>query len=362
MAISFSRQAQPQAAYGQPDDRGAASSFDFRGLWHAVLERLWILIACVVAGLVLSTVYLIRTPKLYQSHTVLEVDVQDPSPVADDGTTRMRTMYLASQEAMRTIEQNLRNRALLARVVRSERLAEDGGKALIGRSIISEDTPAQKATPRPSGAIDRAPALGEASFTPVEEALGGAISGMVKPVIRRGTRLIDLYVVHRDPAMAQRLADAIGREYIRFAVERRSSSTQESLRYLLEEEERLKVRLQKSEAAVAEYKERTPDALQLGGGAASTGSQQGAGSSGGRGGLVEDRLQELNNRLSAARSDRLKIEGELNQVETAGEDVDALLAIPGVATSPAVNDRRRDVAQLEATVATLAQRYKDKHP
>jgi polysaccharide biosynthesis transport protein len=350
----------PPAATGEPPQGGALAGFDFRGLWHVILERLWILVACVVAGLVLSAVYLIRTPKLYQSHTVLEVDVQDPNPV-EDGTTRMRTMYLASQEAMRTIEQNLRNRGLLARVVRAERLAEDGGLALIGRSIAPDDE-APKATPRPGGGIDRAPALGEPSFTPVEEALGGAIGMMIKPVIRRGTRLIDLYVTHRDPAMAQRLADAIGREYIRFSIERRSSSTQESLRYLLEEEERLKVRLQKSEAAVAEYKERTPDALQLGGGAASTGSQQGAGSSGGRGGLVEDRLQELNNRLSAARSDRLKIEGELSQVEAAGESVDALLAIPGVATSPAVNDRRRDVAQLEATVATLAQRYKDKHP
>ena len=38
---------------------------------------------------------------------------------------------------------------------------------------------------------------------------------MVKPVIRRGTRLIDVYVTNSDPAMAQRLAEAVGREYIR---------------------------------------------------------------------------------------------------------------------------------------------------
>jgi uncharacterized protein involved in exopolysaccharide biosynthesis len=77
---------------------------------------------------------------------------------------------------------------------------------------------------------------------------------MVTPAIRRGTRLIDLYVTNRDPVMAQRLADAIGREYIRNSIERRALLSEESLRYLLEEEERLKVNLQKSEAAVAEYK------------------------------------------------------------------------------------------------------------
>ncbi|HSH40410.1 MAG TPA: polysaccharide biosynthesis tyrosine autokinase, partial [Chthoniobacterales bacterium] len=240
------------------------------------------------------------------------------------------------------------------------RLAEDGGRALVGRNVVGEDEGA-KVTPRPTNADSAVPGA-DRSYTPVEEALGGAIAKMVKPVVRRGTRLIDVYVTHTDPVIAQRLAEAIGREYIRFAVDRRSSSTNESLRYLMEEEERLKTNLRKSEAAIAEYKANTPDALQLGGGAASTGSQQGAGSSGGRGGLVEERLQDLTNRLSAARADRVKLEGELAQVEQAENNVEALLAIPGVATSPAVNDRRRDVAQLEATVATLEQRYKEKHP
>ncbi len=136
---------------------------------------------------------------------------------------------------------------------------------------------------------------------------------MVKPVIRRGTRLIDLYVTNRDPALAQSLAEAVGREYIRSSIEHRASFSQETLRYLLEEEERLKLNLQKSEAAVADYKARTPDALQLGGGAASTGSQSGAGSAGGRGGLVEDKLQELTSKLTAAKAERLRLEAQLKQ-------------------------------------------------
>ncbi len=130
--------------------------------------------------------------------------------------------------------------------------------------------------------------------------MGRAMAGMVRPAIRRGTRLIDLYVTHPDPVMAQRLAEAVGREYIRNSIERRASLSEEALRYLLEEEERLKANLQKSEAAVADYKAKNPDALQLGGGTAATGSQQGsgAGSGGPRGGLVEDKLQDLNNKLT----------------------------------------------------------------
>src|SRR5262249_10185189 len=138
----------------------------------------------------------------------------------------------------------------------------------------------------------------------------------------------------------------------------------DTLRYLLEEEERLKVNLQKSEAAVAEYKAKTPDALQLGGGTVATGSQagSGAGAGGTRGGVVEDKLQELNSKLTAAKADQIRLEGELQQVEQAGDKIDALLAGPGILSSAFVDEYRHTVTQGEGGSATLALRYKEKHP
>ncbi len=345
---------------------GLKSGFDFRRLWHSLIEKIWIVALCVLAGLFLALGYLARTPKLYQGHTVLEVEFQEPRVVpAEESASRMGSMFLASQEAMRTIEQNLTNETLLARVIRSEGLAEDGGRALLGQNITGRD--AAKATPRPLASptqnkMDNA--SGVTTFTPLEEALGRAIKGMVTPVIRRGTRLIDVYVTNRDPAMAQRLTEAIGRDYIRNSIERRASFNQDALRYLLEEEERLKVNLQKSEAAVAEYKAKTPDALQLGGGTVATGSQtgSGAGAGGARGGVVEDKLQELNTKLTTAKADQIRLEGELQQIEQAGENIDALLAVPSISSSALVNESRQSVTQVEAEIATLALRYKEKHP
>src|SRR5438876_349431 len=345
----------------------ALHKFDFRRFWHSFVERIWIVAICVLAGLFLALGYLARTPKLYQGHTVLEVEFQEPSVIAtDDSTTRMLSMFLASQEALRTIEQNLTNQTLLARVIRSEGLAEDDGRALFGsQNIASHSKPnaMPHASPSPYATKTQS-AVGMRTFTPLEEALGGALTGMVKPVIRRGTRLIDLYVTNRDPVMAQRLAEAIGREYIRNSIERRTSFSEESLRYLLEEEERLKANLQKSEAAVAEYKAKNPDALQLGGGAAATGSQQGsgAGAGGPHGGLVEDKLQELNNKLTGAKADRIRLEGELQQIDQADNNTDALLAIPSISAAAMVTEARREVTRMEAGITTYALRYKDKHP
>jgi uncharacterized protein involved in exopolysaccharide biosynthesis/Mrp family chromosome partitioning ATPase len=324
---------------------------DFRHLWHTVLEKLWILILCTIAGLFLALGYLARTPKLYQGHVVLEVDIQEPTLVrSDDMSSRMRSAFLASQDALRTIEQNLTNRTLLARVIRAEGLADDDGRALLGVSKAPPPAPKKETATRATS--------GEMALTQTEQALGGALSTMVKPVVRRGTRLIDLYVVNQDPALAQRLAEAVGREYIRSSIERRANFAEDTLRYLLEEEERLKANLAKSEAAVAEYKAKTPDALQLGGGANSNTSQNTAGRTGG----VEEKLQELSTKTTAAKTERLRLEGELALIEQAGGDLDKLLSVPSIANAPAVVERRRDVAQVEAALATLSQRYKEKHP
>src|SRR5437667_6601107 len=251
----------------------------------------------------------------------------------------MRSAFLASQEALRTIEQNLTNQTLLSRGVRSEGLEEDGGRALLGQSIVTDKSSSSAQPSDPSQAASKPKsATGVAIFTPLEERLGRAMVGMVKPVIRCGTRLIDLYLTRPDPAMAQRLAEAIGREYIRTSIEQRASFSENALRYLLEEEQRLKANLQRSEAAVAEYKAKNPDALQLGGGTAATGSQEGsgAGAGGSRGGLVEDNLQDINSKMTGAKADQIRLEGELRQVDQIGNNIDALLAIPNISYAPFV--------------------------
>ena len=335
--------ARPTGHY--PDE---VASIDFRRYWHAFTERAWIVAICALAGLFFALGSLARTPKLYEAHTVLEVEISEPTPIyTEDPTAHMRAAFLGSQEALRTIEQNLTNQTLLSRVVRSEGLAQDGGRALLGQSIVTNKSSdrAQSADTSPAGKIQSANSV---TFTPLEEALGRAMVGMVKPVIRRGTRLIDLYVTHRDPAMAQRLAEAIGREYIRASIESRASLSEESLRYLLEEEERLKRNLQRSEAAVAEYKANNPDALQLGGGTAATGSQQGAGAGAGgsHGGLVEENLENLNSKLTAAKTDQLRLEGELAQVQQAGNNIDMLLIIPSISSAPMVTEARHHIIQI----------------
>src|SRR5213595_3694581 len=138
MGTTVSQNSEKPAAPLTGQYADALHKFDFRRFWHSLAERSWIVAICVLAGLFLALGYLARTPKLYQGHTVLEVEFQEPTIIAtDDSAARMRSTFLASQEALRTIEQNLTNQTLLARVIRSEGLAEDDGRALLGNQNIA---------------------------------------------------------------------------------------------------------------------------------------------------------------------------------------------------------------------------------
>src|SRR5450755_2893557 len=75
---------------------GERRGFDFLHFWHSFLEKIWIVALCVIAGFFVALIYLARTPKLYQGHVVLEVDVQDPTPIrSEDPTMRLRAMFMA---------------------------------------------------------------------------------------------------------------------------------------------------------------------------------------------------------------------------------------------------------------------------
>src|SRR4029077_12172986 len=191
--------------------------FDFRHFWHTLIEKLWVVVLCVVAGLFLGLGYIASTPKLYQGHVVLQVELQEPT-LFEDSAARSRDAFWGNLEAMRTIEQTLFNRSLLARVIRSGGLANDGGRAFLGPSAKNL---AAKASPASSPSTDTSTgnsAQASASYTPLEEAMAARLSRMVRPVIRKGTRLIDLSVTNHDPVIAQRLTEAVGREYIRSSI------------------------------------------------------------------------------------------------------------------------------------------------
>ena len=59
---------------------------------------------------------------------------------------------------------------------------------------------------------------------------------------------------------------------------------------------------------------------------------------------------------------RQGLEGQLQQVDQLGNNIDALLAVPSISAAPMVSAARSNIIQIEAAITTLALRYKEKHP
>ena len=291
----------------------AGPGFDYRMFLHQLLAKSWIVVLCLVAGLVGGLTYLHQTPKLYQSRMTLEVDVQEARIAPVEG---VGAQNLASLDQLRTIEQNLRTRSLLERVAKTDDLADN-------RNFLP---PSEDGRPYSIATI------------------AGALSGMVNPLIRRGTRLIDVFVVHTDPRIAQTIADTIGREYIHQSIEKRVSGATYALDYLKEQAADLQQKVAADEAKMQAYREQNGVSLDQ------------------NDNIVALKLKELNSRVTQAKSDQLRLQADSEKIDRFKDDPAELLTIPSIANHPTVVEIRNQITTLNASLANLSQRYKDKHP
>lgn len=286
---------------------------DLRTLLRILLGK-WLLIGlCTLGALLLGLLHLRSTPPIYAAQTIIQVAQEEKKVLKIEG---VQSEDLKSLEVLKTIEQNIVSPEVLLRVIHNHDL--EGNPDFLPE------------VPKPH----------------TDSALQAALSRHIHAKIRRGTRLIDIQVEHTNPALSQRIAALLVEEFARwnFAVQRQAG--QMASDFLLEEAERLKARLAKSEQAIQAYKE-----------------QHETVSLEERQNIIVDKLKELNLRVTEAKAGRLKLEADCGQLRPGVQQPLAeLLQIPGVAGAPEIAALKRSLSDREAALAILAQRYKPEHP
>ena len=286
---------------------------DIRAIYYNLREKVWIIAACAVFGALLGSVYVVMKPTKYAAETIVQVE-QAPSKVIN--IQEVNSQDLGSDELLKTIEQGLSSPALLSRVIRERKL--DG------------------------------PALGLAkrSRPYSENELIRALDRLVTAKLKRGTRLIGVIAENRRPGLAQEISMAVVEEYKRMNTEQRLGGISEANSVLAIEAARLKAKLQQSEQALQDYKERTR--------AVSLEESQN---------ITVEKLKELNAKLTAVKGERLKLEADYAQAKKFGDsDANQLMELQSVADSKGVLEQKRMVAEQEGLVANLSTRYGPLHP
>lgn len=180
---------------------------------------------------------------------------------------------------------------------------------------------------------------------PSEAAMIRVFGKRVQATLRRGSRLIDVVVYDEDPARARTLCQSLLSEYTRMNFEQRLEASRPANQYLLQEADRLKDKLEKSEQRLQAYREEKQ--------AVSLEDKQN---------IIVDTLKDLNLKLGAARTERVKLESDLAQVERCNGKTDELLAVASIASSQDVLALKARLSEQAGSLANLKERYGQESP
>lgn len=291
-----------------PGPSDGTSTPDLQQLVLILRERYWVLVVCVVAGVLAAGIYIRRLPVVYQATAVLQLEPRGRVL----GFDAENSTQGSSEPPLQTILEAFKSRSLLERAVRDLHLQEDR------------------------------------EFSPITLPVGhaeGLLAGCLEVRQRRSTALIDIVARHGNPRTACKLANGVSNAFIQMQLDQRASGARAVLEFLLAEADRLKKRLQHSEEALQIYKETNQAAA------------------------LEDRqdtvtasLKAQGNNFAEARSTRIRLESDLADMARFKGNPEALLRILSISQHPLIVGTRAQIAELQSQVSTLRLKYTAKHP
>jgi len=303
---------------------------------------------CAATFVLVSAALIIQgysTVQMYQAQARLLIE--DERSTAVPGLQNDPNQYYEDPEPYyQTQYKILKGRDLTRRVVRKLRL--DTVPEFNGTKPAppSASTLLQEAKNKIVGiAKPNAPAEApKADETGDESGLVSAFIGRVNVEPVRGSHLVDVAFVSEDPKFAAEAVNALIEEYVNQNLELKLQSTQGMLDWLDKELDNQQKRVEQSEKGLAEYREKE-NALSLD-------DKQN---------IVLSRLNQLNDAVTRARTERVQKESLYNQVKAIANGT-APDAIPAIATNPGVAGAKAKLSDLQREKAKLLERYQDKHP
>jgi len=324
--IDFS--GQDDADYGY----GRTAALDFAAIWAAIYRsRLWILgilVACLLAGIVIS---LLSTP-IYRATSTVQID-QEAAKVIGTEETDLSASIQDSDRFLQTQLDIIRSRALATSVAEDENLF--GNKAFLEAMGVDPDVESE-------GALSKEETERELVLETLRENFSVSL-----PIDSRVTSMV---FESPDPKLAARIANSYAENYIRNNLQRKFDTSSYAREFLKEQLDAAAARLGESERKALAYARSTRiiDASN----AAQTEDGRAAPRS-----LTAATLVQLNQEYAAAFARRIEAQ---KKWETARGT--ATLNTPQVLNNLAVQNLVQERAKLEAELEDQLQRRKDDYP
>ncbi len=334
-----------EAELGYPPISGEPQLRDY---WKMLAKRRRLVMVVVAATVSIGILVTALSPRLYTTSVTLQIDANLPSVAGTwEGGVRSDDYY-QTQLAL------LKSRALAAKVINELGLASNPNFVVVQdpiehvrsqvwglvhgvvRHVSDVMAPLRVAAPVPAA---RPAASDEFELGVHPRYISRYLRLLaVEPV--RNTSLATVRFTTIDPQLSQQLAAAHATAFIRMNLETRFELTEEAREFLEKKVAELKVKVEKSEAALQRFRQR-----------------HGVVSLEGTQNIVVDRMVDLNKRLTEARARRIELES-LRQI-VKDRNVEYLSQVIGNTLILQLKGRIED---LEAEQARLATIYKGNHP
>lgn len=304
------------------EDRGAEAQEaepELQRYARVLSERMWVVIATLIAGAALFALWAARQPRIYQATATIVVDPSPPQVFGSEVRDVVQVgpgQFYAMQDYIQTQRRVLTSDSLARRVVMRLKLLED------------------------------AEFWGGAAPKDLEEA-GQRFVGAVSAEPVTDTQLLAVAYRHTSPQQAKRAVDGLVDAYIEANLENRDASTMSASRWLADEADVLRERLAKAELALYEFK-RQNDLLSV---------------------SLEDRANNLSKQIDKLYDALTEVRLRKVQRMTEAEELERMSSADPLAIAPAVsgpNDTlsplKRDLADEERKLSELEARYEAAHP
>jgi capsular exopolysaccharide synthesis family protein len=286
----------------------------------------------LVMGFATSVIYSSTAPSVFEGRVQLLVEPNRPNPAGfKDVTDQPQT-----DDFYRTQYRLIQSRSVARMALRSLGITDP-------RTVEREVSTARSLPfhlrfgPPPD---DNAPAADPSDESPAVDLFLRGVR--VSPV--GGTRLVSVAYEARSAEFAARAANAVAQAYVQRSAETRAQTLDETAAWLRTRLDEQRKRVEVAELALQQYRE-----------------QHNAVSLADRQNIVVQKLADVNATLTKAKTERIQKEAvyqQLMQYKANAELTDA----PTFLATPAVQQTRSELTELQREEALLSQRFGDRHP
>jgi polysaccharide biosynthesis transport protein len=310
---------------------------NLRDYWAILVKRRWLGISFFLIVVVLTALYSLSQTKIYSATAQVMLEKSNPNVLTPQ---EFFSGEMLTPEFLQTQYRIIESRSLARNVVRKMNLTSHP------EFVTAEDMQTRQ-HPISNGNVAAGAAQGP---SPLEERVISEVMGRITVSPIRNSLLINIGFEARDPQAAARVANAVAAAYIDWSLALRLKTQQNSANFLDEQVREQKTKLEASEQALQQYREKY--------GVVALNSQ----TSPKEGNVSSQKLVQITSQLVDAQNKRIEAETRYKKAIELVKNPDQAESIPEVVTNQLVNQIKNQEVDLLRKKADLAEKFGQKHP